>query len=45
VVGRTQVRVVDGWGKLPEGWEYSDVTGVGTDSEDRVYVFTDPPTR
>jgi len=32
--------VVEGWGKLPEGWEYGDVTGVGADSEDRVYVFT-----
>ncbi len=32
--------VAEGWGQLPEGWEYDDVTGLGTDSEDRVYVFT-----
>ncbi|MBI4329615.1 MAG: hypothetical protein HY685_07105 [Chloroflexi bacterium] len=30
----------EGWGKLPEGWEFSQVGAVGVDSQDRVYVFT-----
>lgn len=38
--GNLEYRVVEGWGQLPEGWEYGDVTGLGADSEDRVYVFT-----
>jgi len=42
IVGEGEYRyeVAEGWGKLPAGWEYGDVTGVGTDSQDRVYVFT-----
>lgn len=27
------------WGALPEGWRYVEVTGVATDSRDRVFVF------
>ena len=27
------------WGKLPEGYEFSQVAGVAVDSEDRVYLF------
>jgi hypothetical protein len=38
-----EYEAVEGWGKLPEGWEYHDVTGLGTDSEDRVYAFTRSP--
>jgi sugar lactone lactonase YvrE len=28
-----------GWGKLPDGWEYVDVVGVRVDRADNVYVF------
>jgi DNA-binding beta-propeller fold protein YncE len=28
-----------GWGKLPDGWEYVDVVGVRVDRQDNVYVF------
>jgi DNA-binding beta-propeller fold protein YncE len=34
-----QYAVVEGWGKLPEGWEFGDVAGVAVDAQDRVYVF------
>jgi DNA-binding beta-propeller fold protein YncE len=27
------------WERLPEGWTFVEVAGVGTDSQDRVYVF------
>jgi len=27
------------WAKLPEGWTFKEVGGVGVDSKDRVYVF------
>ncbi|MFI5013696.1 MAG: peptidyl-alpha-hydroxyglycine alpha-amidating lyase family protein [Hyphomicrobiales bacterium] len=32
-------RVVEGWEKLPQGWEFGDVAAVGVDRQDRVYVF------
>jgi len=32
-------RVVDGWGKLPEGWSFVEGTSVGVDAKDNVYVF------
>jgi DNA-binding beta-propeller fold protein YncE len=32
-------RVLEGWGKLPEGWHYVEAAGVAVDSKDRVYVF------
>ncbi|CDX33079.1 peptidyl-alpha-hydroxyglycine alpha-amidating lyase family protein [Mesorhizobium sp. ORS 3428] len=32
-------RVVEGWEKLPPGWELGDVAAVGVDQRDRVYVF------
>ena len=31
--------VVEGWGKLPEGWSYKEVAAVGVDSRDQVYLF------
>jgi DNA-binding beta-propeller fold protein YncE len=31
--------VVEGWGKLPEGWKFTQVAGVAVDSRDRVYVY------
>jgi NHL repeat len=32
--------LVEGWGKLPPGWSFKEVAAVGTDSQDRVHVFT-----
>jgi hypothetical protein len=42
VVGQGDLKfeVVEGWGQLPAGWEYGDVSGVACDSADRVYVFS-----
>ena len=31
--------VVEGWGRLPEGWAFTQVAGVAIDSRDRVYVL------
>jgi DNA-binding beta-propeller fold protein YncE len=31
--------VVEDWAKLPDGWSFGDVGGVGIDSKDQVYVF------
>ena len=44
IVGDREYRyeVAEGWGQLPTGRTYGDVTGLGTDSQDRVYVFTRP---
>ena len=32
--------VVENWAKLPEGWSFFEVSGVGVDRQDRVYVFS-----
>ena len=32
-------QVVEGWGRLPEGWEFKQVAGVAVDSQDRIYVY------
>jgi len=32
-------RVLEGWGRLPEGWRYVEAAGVAVDSKDNVYVF------
>ena len=32
-------RVLEGWGRLPEGWRYVEAAGVAVDSSDHVYVF------
>lgn len=37
--GDYKYELVDGWGKYPDGWECSDVTGICTDAQDRVYVL------
>lgn len=29
----------DRWAKVPEGWSWTEVSGVATDSQDRVFVF------
>jgi DNA-binding beta-propeller fold protein YncE len=33
-------QVVEGWGKLPDGWRYHEVAGVAVDKQDRVFCFT-----
>jgi DNA-binding beta-propeller fold protein YncE len=35
--------VVEGWGKLPDGWSFVEATSVGVDSKDNVYVFNRGP--
>ena len=32
-------RPQEGWGKLPDGWDFGDVGGVAIDSKENVYVF------
>ncbi len=31
--------VIDNWAKIPEGWSFREVGGVGADANDNVYVF------
>lgn len=38
--GAHTYEVAPGWGRLPEGWTYKEVSGIGVDRRDRVYVFT-----
>ena len=37
--GNFRYRVNADWAKLPEGWSFKEVGGVGVDSNDNVYVF------
>jgi DNA-binding beta-propeller fold protein YncE len=37
--GAFRYRVVQDWGTLPDGWEFTDVAAVGVDGDDNVYVF------
>ena len=37
--GDYRYRVNADWAKLPEGWSFKEVGGVGVDSRDNVYVF------
>ncbi len=37
--GDHKYRVREDWAKLPEGWDFRDVAGIGIDSKDQVYVF------
>ncbi|MGH7396894.1 MAG: peptidyl-alpha-hydroxyglycine alpha-amidating lyase family protein [Candidatus Rokuibacteriota bacterium] len=32
--------VIEGWGKLPDGWRYQEVAGVAVDRQDQVFCFT-----
>ena len=36
---KIEYEVLEGWEKLPEGWSFTEVAGIGVDSKDRVYVF------
>jgi DNA-binding beta-propeller fold protein YncE len=38
--GAPQFRVVEGWERLPPGFQHGDVVGIGIDSGDRVFVLT-----
>ena len=38
--GERQYELVEGWGKLPDGWAWGQVAGVACDSRDRVHVYT-----
>ncbi len=37
--GEYQYEPVDDWAKLPPGWSFKEIGGVGVDSNDNVYVF------
>jgi hypothetical protein len=34
--GDHRYRVVEGWAKLPNGWEFCDVVSIAVDSKDQV---------
>jgi DNA-binding beta-propeller fold protein YncE len=37
--GKFTYRVAEGWGQLPQGYEFGQVAGVATDSQGRVHLF------
>jgi hypothetical protein len=37
--GQFKYRVIAEWAKLPDGWSFKEVGGVGVDRRDNVYVF------
>ena len=37
--GDYRYRVIADWAKLPDGWSFKEVGGVGVDSRDNFYVF------
>lgn len=37
--GKHTYELVEGWGRLPEGWEFKQVAGVAVDRDDNVLVF------
>jgi DNA-binding beta-propeller fold protein YncE len=38
--GNLQYGLAENWAHTPEGWDHRDVSGIATDAEDRVYVFS-----
>ena len=38
--GKHTYEVVEGWGKLPEGWKWGWIPAVACDSQDRVFVYS-----
>jgi len=39
-MGERVYELVEGWGEIPAGWEWGQVGGVATDSQDNVHIFT-----
>ena len=39
-VGEHTYELVEGWGTLPEGYEFFQVAGIAADCEDNIYLFT-----
>lgn len=39
MIGSRKYELYEGWGKLPEGYEFHQVAGVAVDGNDSVYVF------
>ena len=37
--GSFTYQVVENWAKVPDGWSFKEVGGVGVDAQDNVYVF------
>ena len=37
--GAYTYEVIENWAKVPAGWSFKEVGGVGTDAQDNVYVF------
>ena len=38
--GEFAYEVVEGWGELPEGWQWGQIASVTVDAQDRVYLYT-----
>lgn len=38
--GKFTYELAEGWGKLPDGWEWGWIPAVACDSEDRVFVYS-----
>src|SRR5262245_23317220 len=38
--GKYTYEVVEGWGKLPQGWKWGWIPAVACDSQDRVFVYS-----
>ena len=37
--GQYSYRIEENWGRLPDGWSFKEIGGVGVDKNDNVYVF------
>ena len=38
--GQYRYEVVEGWGKLPDGWQLGAVPAIACDAQDRVYIYS-----
>jgi outer membrane protein assembly factor BamB len=38
--GNYRYELQEGWGKLPDGWDYKEASSVAVDKKDNVYVFS-----
>ena len=41
--GEYRYELQEGWGKLPDGWDYKEASSVAVDRKDNVYVFNRGP--